>query len=71
MKKHTSYNFNSIQKQTLKHAIATLNKKMQNIKPTTDYLCYKTNCNHNSIQQTHYYNFESPTIQIFINKHSG
>lgn len=58
IRKHTSYNFKSIQKQTLKHAIATLNKKTQNLKPTTHYLHYKINCNHNSIQQTHYYNFK-------------
>ena len=60
----------SIQKQTLKHASTTLNKQTQNIKPTTQYLRYKINCNHNSIQQTHYHHFKSPLIQIFINKHS-
>lgn len=60
----------SIQKQTLKHAITTLNKQTQNIKPTTQYLRYKINCNHNSIQQTHYHHFKSPLIQIFINKNS-
>jgi len=76
IRKHTSYNFKSIQKQTPKYENATLNKETHTIQSktyipyTNSNLFYEINYNHNSIQQTQNYNFKTHTIKIFRNKHS-
>ena len=59
IRKHLSYNFKSIQIQTLKHAIAILNKQMHNIQSKSLLTIYTRKLITITIQynkQTHYYN---------------